>query len=413
MMRKELSVFLHDKYTGTLMSEKAHLSFAYDEYYLQDPNARPISANMPLRPEIYPHQIVYPFFSGLLPDEGVRYRLARYLQLSEKNIFGLLEAIGGECAGAISVKSIKDNFDSKPHYLVLDDAEAVEIMHSLQQRPFLVGKDDIRISAAGAQCKLMICFIDHKVAIPKGHTPSTHLIKPGITGFDFTVQNEYFCMRLAQKIGLKTPDVSILKLLDEEFYVVERYDRLISNGLIKRLHQEDFCQILNIPPEIKYENEGGPSLKDCFNALEQFIRKGQMPGMDKLRLLKLVFFNYIIGNTDAHGKNFSILYLDRGITLAPCYDLLSTLVYSKSLKDKMAMKIGGQYDNPFIQKKNWEKFAFDIGVKASFLIQQLKNTAEIVLNEAEKLVQEIDTPSTIYQQIYAIILQQVTKIRKF
>lgn len=412
-MSKELSVFLHDKYTGQLKSENGRLSFVYHQQYLSDPKARAISVTMPLSSDIYTHQIVYPFFSGLLPDEGVRHRLAGFLQLSEKNTFGLLEAIGGECAGAISVKTLNDAPDTEARYLVLNDEEALEMMHSLQQRPFLAGQEDIRISAAGAQCKLMICFVNHKVAIPQGQTPSTNLIKPAIKGFDLTVQNEYFCMKLAQKIGLKTPNVRLLKLIDEDFYVVDRYDRIIINGEIKRLHQEDFCQILNIPPEIKYENEGGPSLRECFKALDHLIQQGQMPGMDKLRLLKLVFFNYIIGNTDAHGKNFSILYLENGMTLAPCYDLLSTLVYSKTLKDKMAMKIGGEYSNPFIQKKNWEKLAFEIGMKESFLIQQLKNTAEIVSSQAKMLIQTIDIPSSIYEKILIVINHQVAKIRKF
>ena len=410
-MSKELAVFLHDQYAGNLRSDQAQLSFVYDAKYLIAPNARPISANMPLRAESYPHQTVYPFFSGLLPDEGVRYRLARYLQLSEKNIFGLLEAIGGECAGAISVKVCNEKIDLRPQYLILNDAEAVEIMHSLQQRPFLVGQDEIRISAAGAQSKLMICFIDKKIAIPKGHTPSTHLIKPGIAGLDSTVQNEYFCMLLAHRIGLRTPQVNILTLLGEDFYVIERYDRTIINDQVQRLHQEDFCQILNIPPEIKYENEGGPTLPDCFNVLENFISKGNMPGIDKLRLLKLVFFNYIIGNTDAHGKNFSILYSDQGATLAPCYDLLSTFVYANELNNKMAMKIGGEYNNTFIQRKNWEKLAISIGVKEQFLIQQLKTTAAITLKASELLIGTLDKPSVIYAKIHKVIEQQVAKIR--
>lgn len=405
-------VFLHDKYCGDIHYENGRLSFVYQQTYLEDLDARAISTTMPLGPEIYPHPIVYSFFSGLLPDEGVRHRLARYLQLSEKNTFGLLEAIGGECAGAISVKATPGNLDQAYDYLVLNEHEALEVMHSLQQRPFLVGKEDIRISAAGAQCKLMISFVDHHIVIPKGRTPSTHLIKPAIPGFHETVENEYFCMLLAKKIGLKSPNVQILKLIDEVFYVVERYDRMMFEGKIKRLHQEDFCQILNIPPEIKYENEGGPSLKDCFAIMDKLIKEGLMPGIDKLRLLKLVFFNFIIGNTDAHGKNFSILYLDNGITLAPCYDLLSTLVYSEHLKDKMAMKIGGEYNNPFIQKNNWQKLALEIGVKESFLLQQLKSTAELTLKEAERLLHLIQEPSPIYQRIYDVIVHQVKGIQK-
>ncbi len=411
-MNKTLMVFFHDQYCGDLNFENGRLSFTYQNTYLENANASAIATTMPLSQQTYSHQIVYPFFSGLLPDEGVRYRLARYLQLSEKNTFGLLEVIGGECAGAISVKSTPENFNPQKEYLVLDESQALEIMHSLQQRPFLAGRDDIRISAAGAQCKLMISFVENKIAIPKGHTPSTHLIKPAIPGFQDTVNNEYFCMLLAKKIGLITPDVKILKLMDESFYVVERYDRVKTKDDIKRLHQEDFCQILNIPPEIKYENEGGPSLKDCFAIMDKLIKEGLMPGIDKLRLLKLVFFNFIIGNTDAHGKNFAILYLDNGITLAPCYDLLSTLVYSEHLKDKMAMKIGGEYNNPFIQKNNWQKLALEIGVKESFLLQQLKSTAELTLKEAERLLHLIQEPSPIYQRIYDVIVHQVKGIQK-
>jgi hypothetical protein len=136
-----------------------------------------------------------------------------------------------------------------------------------------------------------------------------------------------------------------------------------------------------------------------------------MPGIDKLRLLKLVFFNYIIGNTDAHGKNFSILYSDQGATLAPCYDLLSTFVYANELNNKMAMKIGGEYNNTFIQRKNWEKLAISVGVKEKFLIQQLKTTAAITLKASELLIGTLDKPSVIYAKIHKVIEQQVAKIR--
>jgi serine/threonine-protein kinase HipA len=409
-MKKCLFVFLHDVFTGNLYFENGRLSFVYDSVYLKTPEARAISSSMPLGDEVYPHLIVSPFFSGLLPDEGVRYRLAKYLHLSDKNIFSLLEAIGGECAGAISVKTTKEIQDNTENYLILNDDEALEVMHSLQQRPFLVGEQDIRISAAGAQCKLMIAFVDGKLAIPKGHTPSTHIIKPNIPGYEDTVFNEFFCMTLAQKIGLLTPKVQVLHLKDQIFYTVERYDRVLKNNKIYRLHQEDFCQLLNIPPEIKYENEGGPNLKECFELIDSFMQKGQMPGMDKLRLLKLVMFNYLIGNTDAHGKNFSVLYQEHGMTLAPCYDLLSTMAYSNHYKNKMAMKIGGEYDNQFIHKKHWVQLAQDIGFKEVFLLQQLKKTAELVYKEAASLKNTF-TDSYIYSKIWNVIEYQYVKVK--
>lgn len=406
-MTKQLGVYLHEEKVGTLSNEQGKLSFSYLKDYLLKPSARSISVSMPLADVIYPHVIVAPFFSGLLPDEAVRYRLARYLHLSDKNIFGLLEAIGGECAGAISIKPI----DKSPmltvidDYVVLSDKEAVDVMRTLEQRPFLVGEEDIRISAAGAQCKLMIAFVDSKIAIPKGDTPSTHIIKPNIIGYQDTVWNEYFCMTLAKKIGLNTPQVQMIYLENIPYYVVERYDRMKH----ERLHQEDFCQILNIPPEMKYENEGGASLIDCFHAMDGWIKAGKMPGVDKLRLLKLVIFNYIIGNTDAHGKNFSILYQHQGMTLAPCYDLLCTMVYSSNGKDKMAMKIGGEYQHQMIQKKHWEKLAMQIGFKPKFLFQQIKKLAYDIQTQ----LPTIPTHSIIEKKILSFIQQQLDKILKY
>lgn len=413
-MKKKLSVFLHDVYVGILNYEQGKLTFEYDKDYIQQPSARPISSALPITSEIFSHQMVAPFFSGLLPDEGVRYRLAKYLHLSDKNIFGLLEAIGGECAGAISLKLDQEpQPQEKPQYIVLSEQEVLDVMSSLEHRPFLVGEDDIRISAAGAQCKLMIAFVDGKLAIPKGNTPSTHIIKPNIPGYVDTVFNEYFCMLLAKSIGLMTPNVQIVHLQNHNFYIVERYDRTVNLGEIRRLHQEDFCQILNIPPEIKYESEGGPSLEQCFNVLDTFIQLGRMPGVDKLRLLKLIIFNFLIGNTDAHGKNFSLLYQSKGVNLAPCYDLLSTVVYSSGLKDKMAMKIGGEYQIRRIQKKHWERLAVQIGFKFPFVMQQIKKMVFDIQKQLPVIMQNIHSPSAIENKIKKVIEHQIAQVDEY
>jgi serine/threonine-protein kinase HipA len=409
--KKHLSVFLHDLYVGELISQQGKLFFSYDKEYLQLPTARPISTTMPLSDDIYTHPIVAPYFSGLLPDEGVRYRLAKYLQISEKNIFGLLEAIGGECAGAVSIKAQSTTVNQQANYIVLEDKEALDVMRSLENRPFLVGEDDIRISAAGAQCKLMIAFIDGKICIPKGTTPSTHIIKPNIPGFQDTVFNEYFCMTLAKKIGLISPSVQIYKINQTSFYVVERYDRTLQNNQITRLHQEDFCQILNIPPEIKYENEGGPSISDCFGVMDKFIQSGRMPGIDKLRLLKLIIFNFLIGNTDAHGKNFSVVYQKNGVTLAPCYDLLSTVIYSSNGKDKMAMKIGGEYQLRLIQPRHWQRLANQIGFKEVFVIQQIKKMALDIHKELPYLRDNMNNSTGILDEMVDFIKNQVNKVQ--
>ena len=170
-MKKTLDVYLRNIQVGKLFSEQGTLSFLYDEAYLRSPDAVKISASLPLGIEEFSHSPVAAFFSGLLPDDAVRVRLAKYLGLSDKNIFGLLEAIGGDCAGAISVypEGVKVRGVVSPTYKVLNDDEADEILSSLDKRPLLAGEDDVRISGAGAQDKLMIAFVDGKIAIPTGH----------------------------------------------------------------------------------------------------------------------------------------------------------------------------------------------------------------------------------------------------
>lgn len=417
LMNKFLNVFLHDVFVGKLCYQQGKLSFSYDTGYLLLPQAKPISISMPLSNNSFEHHIVSTFFSGLLPDEGVRFRLAKYLHLSEKNIFGLLDAIGGECAGAISVypegKKPRDN--KQADFLILDDQEAIDVLASLEARPFLVGQDDIRISGAGAQNKLMIAFVGEKIAIPKGHTPSTHIIKPAIKGFEETVFNEFFCMRLAKNVGLSAPGVKILTINKSSYYIVERYDRAINMQEVVRLHQEDFCQILNIPPEIKYENEGGPNLEDCFSLLDMRIKQGQMAGINKLKLLTLVIFNFLIGNGDAHAKNFSILYPGQFCELAPCYDLLSTVIYSENTKVKMAMKLGHEYQFNMIRKKHWQRLAQQIGFREDFVLKQIHLMSGKILDEALRLTKALnqskDTQSPIYEKICNIIEKNILNLK--
>lgn len=405
-----LEVYLQNKHVGKLISDNATLSFAYDKAYLQDKDAVKISASLPLQEEAFDHQTTSSFFSGLLPDGDVRTRLAKYLKITEKNTFALLKEIGGECAGAISVypKGASPNTNNTQTYRVLSDKEADQVLSALDKRPMLAGEEDVRMSGAGAQNKLMVAFVDGKIAIPTGVTPSTHIIKPPIKDLYDTVQNEYFCLKLAKAIGLPVPEVSIYWLKGKPYYLIERYDRIENkDGSVLRLHQEDFCQAMQFPPETKYENEGGPSLVDCFDLLNEHIRSGFMAGKNKVTLLKGVIFNYIIGNGDAHGKNYSILYTDGAEIVAPFYDLMSTIVYSNPRKATMAMKLGNKYKFSDVTIRQWEQLAAKIGVKPSFMKGQLLQMSNDIAKMAASLFVELNkdekTASSIYEKILGVI----------
>jgi serine/threonine-protein kinase HipA len=411
-MKKTLDVYLRDRLVGKLFSAQGTLSFVYDEAYLKSSDAVKISASLPLSGQEFLHSPVAAFFSGLLPDEAVRIRLAKYLGLSDKNIFGLLESIGGDCAGAISVypEGTKIESSVSPTYKVLSDDEADEILSSLDKRPLLVGEDDVRISGAGAQDKLMIAFAQGRIAIPTGQTPSTHIIKPPIKGHPDSVHNEFFCMRLAAAVGLPVPKADIYWLKDKPYYLVERYDRRKeADGVFRRLHQEDFCQALHVPPELKYENEGGPSLEQCFGLLDARIKSGSMAGKNKITLLQGVIFNDLIGNGDAHGKNFSLLYDGETESLAPFYDLLSTVIYSDPHKAKMAMKIGRKYKFTDVTDRHWMQLAEAIGVRPDFMERQILTMTKDVQREVKSLSDKLNNDPLMASDVYERIIEVVSK----
>ena len=229
---------------------------------------------------------------------------------------------------------------------------------------------DMRLSLAGAQSKIALSYDreNKKFYLPSSDKVTNVILKPPIQGVSKTseydtVYNEFFIMRLASKIGINVPYVDVCVIEDLPVFMIERYDRVqFSDGDWCRLHQEDFCQAISIVPEKKYQNQGGPSFEDCNNLIE---KHSTFPIVDRLKILESFIFNYLIGNNDAHGKNFSMLHeieeIENGhITgrkflpqITPFYDLLSVAVYDGYSK-KMAMNIGGEYKPNFVFERHWE-----------------------------------------------------------
>ena len=338
----KLDVYLNQTLTGQL-SIDAHgdMMFVYDDKYIEDSKNHPLSQSLPLQKRTYEAKQCRPFFSGILPEAHLRASIARHLGISEKNDFALLSAIGGECAGAVSLlPSSSSQTDLKPGYRMIDDNAVSSILQIMVQKPMLAGEDGIRLSLAGAQDKLAVALIDGHIAIPMGGAPSTHILKPINRDFPSLIENECFCLQLARKIGLNSAEATMHETNGTPYLLVKRYDRIETDNGIQRLHQEDFCQAMGIIPEMKYQREGGPAISECFQLIRQV---SSLPVLDIKVLLQGILFNLIIGNNDAHGKNFSLLYQGQQTRLAPFYDMISTVCYP-NLAAKMAMKIGSKYD---------------------------------------------------------------------
>ena len=353
-----LEVWLLNQRAGTLWLKDGELQFQYSALWLEQPQAIALSQSLPLQAEPFGDRACRPFFAGLLPEGQLRQRIAQQCQISRSNDFGLLVVIGGDCAGAVSLV-VGDQVAAPDAVEWLEQDQLIALLDDLPQRPMLAQRDGLRLSLAGAQDKLPVVFDGARIGLPLGSTASTHILKPAIAAVEGSVINEAFCMALGQAMGLQVADTEILAAGDRQVLLVGRYDRRRGEGeRWLRLHQEDFCQALGIQPELKYQNEGGPDLNACFGLLRRATRPS---APQVIRLLDAVAFNALIGNHDAHAKNFSLLYTEGTPTLAPLYDLLCTAVYP-TLTAKMAMKLGSKYRFSEVQSRHWEKFAEAAGL---------------------------------------------------
>lgn len=360
-MIRELDVWLFANRVGTLSLAEGHLSFAYHGNWLTNPDAVPLSCSLPLQPEPFDDHQARAFFAGLLPEGRLRQLIAKQLHVSRQNDFALLDAIGGECAGAVTfLESDQAHLPTHAGEIEwLDDQQLASILDELPRRPMLAGKDGLRLSLAGAQDKLPVVYDGHRIGLPLNGYPSTHILKPPIHALDDSVINECYCLELARVMNLQTAEVRVQKAGAHRFLLVKRYDRTIDeHGHAVRLHQEDFCQAMGVEPEMKYQNEGGPDLAACFDLLRRVTRPNAIA---VLRLLDEVIFNALIGNHDAHAKNFSLLYTGNSPILAPLYDVLSTAIYP-DLTPKMAMKLGSKYTFADVQARHWAQFAEAAGL---------------------------------------------------
>lgn len=339
MATNELAVWLYGERVATIDRDnrgRPRLTYsqeALDRYALGTPL---LSLALPLRPERYPQGVVRTFLDGLLPEGNSRRAAAEDFDLRAADTFGLIGALGRDCAGAIVVQPA-DAPPPPPATTVtaerLSDDDIAALVANLRSAPLGVA-ERVRVSLAGVQEKLVLTRMpDGSWGRPIDGTPSTHILKPELADYPNTVENEAFCMRVAKHLGLSVAEVETTAIGGRKLIVVERYDRVVgTDGAVTRLHQEDLCQASGIPPERKYEEDGGPSLRSIAGILEAAATPDSLD-----TLLRALTVHVLLGNGDAHAKNYSLLHDPSGaLRLAPLYDLMSTLPYGD---DRLAMYV--------------------------------------------------------------------------
>jgi serine/threonine-protein kinase HipA len=345
MAQPELHIWMNGERVGVWHSSRSGVPILrYDEAWRQSPNVRGLSLSLPVpagTPELR-GPVVEHYFDNLLPDsERIRDRLRRRFGTSSAASADLLAAIGRDCVGAVQLlppgmePTGFDRIDSEP----LDDARIARLLrhvtsdtlpgHGSNDTSDADAADDFRISIAGAQEKTALLRIGDQWHRPFGATPTTHILKLplGLVGniqasMHDSVENEWLCAHLMQAWGFEVAHTEIGRFDDQKVLVIERFDRRwMANGTwIARLPQEDFCQASGMPSHRKYENDGGPGIRECLNVLAG----ADDAVADKRRFVLTQLAFWLLAATDGHAKNFS-LFLARGgrYSLTPLYDILS------------------------------------------------------------------------------------------
>ena len=401
-MTASVPIWFDDLAVGQVdVAADGSLSLRYEDRWLQTAGAFPLSVTMPLRAEPYPSDVLSPWLANLLPEEEQLQVLTRSLGLDQADVLAVLAEIGGDTAGALSFGAATERalWAYTPltrFYNTADPRLALERhFEDLGRRPFLVGEEGVRQSLAGGQKKSALAVLapdgapvlrlphdGDVLAIPLNGAPSTLIVKPDNPNLPGITENEVWCLRMAQAIGIEAAQATILQSSKRTAIGVQRYDRRVGrSGLLLRLHQEDFAQANGLPPGRKYERGTLPGLD-----LKTLLETGRhVSASDALALLDQVIFNILVANTDAHAKNYSlILPVGAAPRLAPLYDVSTVLSWPHVVKT-YAQFIDGKKRNPdMVAGRHWEAIAREIGYRPTDVKNRVQQIVDaMVANRAE------------------------------
>lgn len=406
-MTASVPIWFDDLAVGQVdVASDGSLSLRYEDRWLQTAGAFPLSVTMPLRAEPYPSNVISPWLANLLPEEEQLQVLTRSLGLDQADVLAVLAEIGGDTAGALSFGAATERAlwaytPLTSFYDTADPRLALERhFEDLGRRPFLVGEEGVRQSLAGGQKKSALAVLapdgapvlrlpqdGDGLAIPLNGAPSTLIVKPDNPNLPGITENEVWCLRMAQAIGIEAAQATILQSSKRTAIGVLRYDRRVGRGgQLLRLHQEDFAQANGLPPGRKYERGTLPGLD-----LKTLLETGRhVSASDALALLDQVIFNILVANTDAHAKNYSlILPVGTAPRLAPLYDVSTVLSWPHVVKT-YAQSIDGKKRNPdMIAGRHWEVIAREIGYRPTDVKNRVQQIVDAMVANRAKVTAEV------------------------
>lgn len=418
---RRLSVYIEIKgesvYVGEIVGKDSNdACFTYADVYLENSEHRAISIGLPLEEKTFNARRTRVFFEGLLPEGFTRRCVAEWMHMDESDYMSILAGLGRECLGAIKIVDERDEI-MQPEYRALSSGEVYALAsEGATESAELVTKSHLSLTGASGKVGLYYDKKEDTWYLPIGEAPSTHIVKQSHVRLKKIVTNEQLCLMTARNLGIDVPESFIVSTNGDDetvLFATKRYDRkFIENGKMldgkavpHRLHQEDFAQALGIASADKYEKNNEEYMKKLFDVIRAHSAD---PMTDSLKLWDICVFNYLIGNTDNHIKNLSLLYSEdlKSIRLAPAYDIVSTMIYERSTEN-MALSINGVCNINEISRELFEKMAAQVGMGSKIAMKRfdvmVKRFAE-ALNQAKEELKEQGFNQV--EEIYEMIIKK-------
>lgn len=382
-MAAALAVIIAGRRTGVLQRRSGgSLSFRYEPAHAEQRSPTPLSVAMPIEIIEHPDRVVAPWLAGLLPDnERVIARWARELRTGTSPFELLGTRIGEDCPGAVQFVAAgrEDEVLSRPGEVEwLSEGAVATRLRDLRadSTAWLGSARQGRFSLSGAQSKTALLHHEGRWGDPSGSAATSHILKPAVAGLDDHDLNEHVCLEAARRAGLLAARTRVERFEDESAIVVERYDRLtVEGGALVRIHQEDLCQALSIDPSLKYESDGGPGAVEII-ALLRAVLSPRRADEAVWQFVDGLIWNWLIGATDAHAKNSSLLLEGSRVDVAPLYDLASALPYGDHERElRLAMRVGRDY-RVHLEHDPWPRAASMWGVDGQRLRGRVIELAE-------------------------------------
>ena len=385
-MKESLKVTIGDQLVGKLYVDTHDKSyhFEYDNNWIKD--GFEISPHLPFNGTLSSGSVKR-FLENLIPEGDGLENIANFAHISKNNLYALMHTIGYDTAGALMFGENRE--ENRAIFRKMSQEELADRISKIETKSIIIWDKKIRLSLAGIQAKLPIIIKNGTFGLGNGTLSSTHIMKFQTKRDIHIVINELFCMLLGKKIGLNVAEVDLKRFDQHPILLVKRFDRIYKKEFVERLHIIDGCQILDLPPSYKYEQNFGSS-RDVkhiregasFEKLFSITKVCEVPAKAQLELLNWSMFNLIIGNSDAHGKNFSFFIKKNGISPTPFYDMLSILMYD--FDHNLSMAFGDEFNSNEISAYQLKEFAHNINLNHKLVSKILLKQCKLIIKALEK-----------------------------